>query len=256
MMNPSSVGLNMAQPQFSASQTSAPSGIQTIDAPVKADAAGQEAMPSPNLAAEEFLELGLDTLSSIPKPGLPKPAAKPAAKPDAASSSKPSASQPVRRSDAPAYVAPKTRSPEQPALTELPAAPAVEPSLATVVVPAQPRTIEPAEPAYSAPPARVISPEPISIAPPSAVEPAEPPRAAAPAAEPNAASQGRYYVVTEYTGDPSLRAARGAVPDAYVRNIPSEGAKVQLGAFSDAARAAELQQDLRRQGIEAEVYRP
>jgi hypothetical protein len=142
--------------------------------------------------------------------------------------------------------------------------------MTTVVVPAQPRTVEPPEPAYRVRPEPAISPEPIGIAPPrppSASLPSSnlpssnlpspvPTVPAVPTEPPRAQASGRYYVVTEYTSDFSLRAARGAVPDAYVRNIPSEGAKVQLGAFSDEAGAAEFQQDLRQQGIEAEVYRP
>jgi cell division septation protein DedD len=64
-----------------------------------------------------------------------------------------------------------------------------------------------------------------------------------------------YYVVTPYSGDPSLETAREAVPEAYVRNFDT-GASVQLGAFSDPAKAEELVQQLESQGIPAEIYQP
>jgi cell division protein FtsN len=68
-------------------------------------------------------------------------------------------------------------------------------------------------------------------------------------------SGDRYYVVTDYTGDPSLNQARQAVSDAYVRNF-NDGAKVQMGSFTDAASAEQLAQDLQQQGVPAKVYHP
>jgi cell division septation protein DedD len=61
--------------------------------------------------------------------------------------------------------------------------------------------------------------------------------------------------VTDYTGDPSLDAARAVVDDAYVRNF-DVGARIQLGAFNTEAGAAALIEDLQSQGIEAQVYEP
>jgi cell division septation protein DedD len=64
-----------------------------------------------------------------------------------------------------------------------------------------------------------------------------------------------YYVVTDYDGDNSLEAARQSVDDAYVRNFP-DGARVQLGAFSEESRAEEMRNHLEQQGISAEIYQP
>jgi cell division septation protein DedD len=87
---------------------------------------------------------------------------------------------------------------------------------------------------------------------PVAPEP-EPEVAQAPAASDN--SSRHYYVVTDYTGDPSLNQARQAVGDAYVQNFP-DGAKVRLGVFSDESRAEEMIQSLQQQGIPARIYQP
>lgn len=62
-------------------------------------------------------------------------------------------------------------------------------------------------------------------------------------------------VITRYDGDSALTKSRTVVPDAYLRNF-SDGAKIQLGAYGDAAAAAAKAQELRNQGIPAEVYKP
>lgn len=69
------------------------------------------------------------------------------------------------------------------------------------------------------------------------------------------APSSAHYVVADYTGDASLEAARTAVADAYVRNFEA-GARIQLGAFGSEAAATRLLEDLRTQGIEAEVFTP
>ena len=257
VMNPSSIGLKTARQTPMPAPESQPVNRLTDTT----RSTSSDAMPSPNLSAEEFLDLGLDTLSSIPKPAAtpPKSTVKGVTSPSKQTvQTAPKSSKSSNSYSAPVHAESKTRSTALPiAAPELPPAPVVEPSLATVVVPAEQPAVELPKPTYHAAPKPVISPEPISVAPPASVPPisnsrAEAPRAAAPSPQP----QSRYYVVTDYSGDPSLRSARGAVPDAYVRNISAEGAKVQLGAFDDEAKAEELRQELRQQGIEAEVYRP
>ncbi|MDA0672552.1 MAG: SPOR domain-containing protein, partial [Cyanobacteria bacterium] len=79
--------------------------------------------------------------------------------------------------------------------------------------------------------------------------------APAPATTPAPVAASTYYVVTNYTGDPSLNQARQVVGDAYVRNFPI-GARIQLGAFSSEADAAAHADNLAAQGISAEVYNP
>lgn len=295
MMNPTVVGLS--------GQDSAQPVTETIGEEITSStgrsAGGAGTVPSPDLAANEFIELGLDTLSTIPGAKLPRGTASTQAKSSqtktANQTGKPAVSQSTTSSNS--------------ALPELPPAPVPQPNMATVVIPAQPPVtesyvpapvytpqrpaqspvqspaqgpaqspaqspVQPSSPAQSYVPAPVpVSPEPIRIAPPRIDRPAPtaasstieltpeyaPDLAPEPAASSPAAtseSTGRYYVVTDYSGDPSLEAARDVVPDAYVRNIPSEGAKVQMGAFSDQTKAQELQQQLQQQGIEAEVYQP
>jgi hypothetical protein len=63
-----------------------------------------------------------------------------------------------------------------------------------------------------------------------------------------------YKVVTHYDSDRTLDSVRKVVPDAYVRNF-SGGAHIQLGATGSAAEAEARVQQLRQQGIAAEVVK-
>ncbi|MCU0542843.1 MAG: SPOR domain-containing protein [Oscillatoriaceae cyanobacterium Prado104] len=102
------------------------------------------------------------------------------------------------------------------------------------------------------------TPSPLPLA---SASPAAPPPATAPATSPAAlgtptrASDGFYYVVTDYTDEKSLAAARNAVPDAYVRNF-SKGVKIQMGAVNDAASAERLVKELQAKGVRAQYDRP
>jgi hypothetical protein len=221
-------------------------------------ASGEEAsMPvSPNLAVEEFPELNLDTLSTLPL--------------------QPSGQAPVGTSSLPSYsvsVQPPTTLPSQaPALLSLSSvaaqgltgaiAPAATPETATQ---APETAANPAAPAESAPEPETVAsasttPQPDSYTAPSAPEPAYREPAPAPAAPDTVsaapADGDYYYVITDYSGDRSLEEARESVGDAYVRNLPDAGAQIQLGAFSNEARAEELLQELQQQGINAEIYHP
>ena len=69
------------------------------------------------------------------------------------------------------------------------------------------------------------------------------------------ASNNYYYVVTNYGSDRNLEKARGVVADAYV-DTSSQGALIHLGALKSEAEAQKLTQDLQRQGIQARIYRP
>lgn len=64
------------------------------------------------------------------------------------------------------------------------------------------------------------------------------------------------YVVAPYDGEDSLRAAREAVADAYRREFPGQGQRIQLGALPDRARAEQLARSLRQAGINAELLLP
>lgn len=254
IMNPSSLGWQ--PPNQSGSPAS--KDLPTANS-------GSAHTPSPDLASEEFPDLNLDTLSTLPKQATP---INPASGAKSAKAAKPGdiSSQTATKPNA-ASTAPVASSASTPGVA-LPA-PAPQPSLSTVYVPANPPVVSAPKPAIQPPapaPVPEISPEPISSTPPSVAPdlktPDTPAVATAPLNESNLSESNgsfnppRYYVVTEYSGDTSLQQARDAVPDAYVRNLPSEGAKVQLGAFSDQAKAQELQQQLQDQGIQAEVYQP
>lgn len=254
IMNPSSLGFGNGNEAGSPLANPSPAGSASTLA------------PSPDLASEEFPDLNLDTLSTLPKPaaqGSPASGSKSPKAVKPGNTSGQTTTQPTVSSAGSADLPASTNA-------ALPV-PESQPKLSTVYVPANPPVVSAPKPASPplppAPAPATISPEPISAAPPL-VEPAldtpDPPAVAtAPLSESNlsgsneaSVNQPRYYVVTEYSGDTSLQQARSAVPDAYVRNLPSEGAKVQLGAFSDQAKAQELQQQLQDRGIEAEVYQP
>lgn len=268
IMNPASLGL------WPADSTPDTSGNDSSASP--AATANDKAAPSPDLASDEFVDLDLDTLSTIPKQSSRAGAqtANSTEKSKSNSAKSNSAKPTTTRSSAGTTSATQAAT-SSTAPVELPVAPDPQPSLSTVVVPAAPPVMSIPEPAEPAPAPAPVSLEPISTAPPpiepapiepapiepvasSSPTPVEPAPEPAPsvATAPAAPSNPYYYVVTEYSGDASLQQARGAVPDAYVRNLPAEGAKVQLGAFSDETKAQELLQQLQQQGIEAEVYTP
>ncbi|NJK74668.1 MAG: SPOR domain-containing protein, partial [Microcoleus sp. SU_5_6] len=101
------------------------------------------------------------------------------------------------------------------------------------------------------------TPSPLAQAPasPAAIAPAAPATPAAALGTPTRASDGLYYVVTDYTDEKSLAAARTAVPDAYIRNF-SRGVKIQMGAVNDAASAERLVKELQAKGVRAQFDRP
>ncbi|NJR65897.1 MAG: SPOR domain-containing protein [Leptolyngbyaceae cyanobacterium CRU_2_3] len=119
----------------------------------------------------------------------------------------------------------------------------------------------PVEPVPAYQPAPPVEPVPAYQPPQSAPVP-ETSRAVAPTPDaaavlPRTPAPGNlYHVGVDYSGDSSLQQARSAVPDAYVRNLPSGSAKVQMGAFSNEAAAQERVQELQQQGIAAQIYQP
>ena len=245
------------------------------------------APPSPDLSAEEFRDVNLNTLSTLP------------------SGSSAAAQRSARSSDRPvAQSAPAPTQTGAPAPTQSGgsgnAAPAIVPQsdLPSVPVQSQPVQPQPAQsappytppaytqppyspPAYSPPvytqpsynpsasPASSPSPtgsplpvqaspsasRPIDVPPPDSSDIAALP-SSSPATTQPAASQDYYYVGTNYSGDSSLQQARQTVPDAYVRNLPSGGAIVQAGAFSSESAAEERVQELQQQGFPAQIYHP
>lgn len=224
---------------------------------------------SPNLAAEEFVDLNVNNLSTIPNTASsqgrsPVSAASPGTQPSAGSPSSLSIdSAPTGSTPAPTNTSP-------PIVESSSAASIPEPVAVADPEPVNPEPVSPepetppldpptfpsvdasvSETAETSPEALPeTSPEPLPETSPETT----PPEIATAPATPSSVS-GTYYVVTPYSGDPSLEQARQVVPEAYVRNFET-GASVQLGVFSDAENAQELIQELQGQGIPAEIYQP
>lgn len=204
---------------------------------------------SPNLAAEEFVDLNVDNLSTIPGTSSSKAGSGSAALGSQGRSPLPTTPQASPLPDSNPQQSPSGSSrnvenapePEAVAPTEVEAAPPAPEPEATVSEP------------ESTPEAAAPSTLPAIDPPTPAPETASPDVTTAAAA--TGAPDGTYYVVTPYNGDPSLEQARQAVPQAYVRNFET-GASVQLGVFSSAENAQELVQELEAKGIAAEVYQP
>jgi len=242
IMNPSLLGTFFA-PQEAVSPSASPL-TQVPTTPIDV------APPSPNLAAEEFKDLNLDTLSTLPgspkrpaAPAKPYTANPPSSRRSANSQSASSQSASSQSASSPSTIASDSPSRSQP---QTYAAPAPQPELPAIAVQSSPPVVEaPVRQAPAAAPARAT----INTPPPEAPSPERT------AARPVSPSENFYYVGTDYSGDSSLQQARQSVPDAYVRNLPG-GAKVQLGAFSSEAAAQERVEELQRQGISAQVYKP
>jgi hypothetical protein len=64
-----------------------------------------------------------------------------------------------------------------------------------------------------------------------------------------------YYVLMEYKNDESLFKAREVVPDAYVREFPI-GVRIQVAAFEDEASAKVMVEQMKEQGLAAQMYTP
>jgi len=197
---------------------------------------------SPDLSQQEFADLGLNNLSTLPSGAT-------SLADELATAPTPDDSQALTESDRAAAIRREAaNAPQQ--VNQIPTTTTPAPQ------PAAPVDRAPAAAPAPAPPAPAPTAQPAPPAP-AQTQPA-PPRSATPSVASNAASaspQSAYYVVTDYTGDPSLDDARTVVQDAYVRNFDM-GARIQLGAFNTSEGAAALTEELRSQGIEAEVYAP
>lgn len=68
-------------------------------------------------------------------------------------------------------------------------------------------------------------------------------------------SSSYYYVLLNESGESALERARTIVPDAYVENFP-KGTRIQMGAFPSESEAKTMVETLQRQGISASIYHP
>jgi len=259
----------------------------TLSADAGTEAGAGKSSISPDLSAQEFPEVNLDTLSTLPS-GRTASLEDPSAEADSAAEAPVLSSSPLP-TEAPAAPA---AGPSAATLAAQPAAPAQSANrrASSELAPVRPAPVRsasrasspaPSQPSISnarresrpsaapaaapAPRSSVSSPasrtaEPAPRPSPSA-EPTAPqavataPRQPAIAPTPAAAVSNRYYVVVDFSGDRSLEQAREVVSDAWVRNFDN-GAKIQLGVFSDAASARDLAASLQQQGLPAQVYQP
>ena len=214
----------------------------------------------PNLAADEFKDLNLNTLSHLEASPTPTPPASPVPTlPDLPNEAATSAPPPVipnsalprRSSDLSSLLGSTVQQGTVPA----PVAPPVAPLQAPVA----------SAPAASAPPARTPSSAPAKPKRlPASATPSTPaatktqqasPSPAQVAESPTPARDKFYYVLVNYKSDRTLEQARTVVPDAYVRNFP-EGNRIQMGAFKRESEAKTLIEQLKQQGVSASIYRP
>jgi hypothetical protein len=192
---------------------------------------------SPNLAAEEFVDLNANNLSTVPSTA-DQPSALSAEPP--VEVAPPAIDSQIDSQGAAIDPAPPPVMEEELAAPEPATAPEPE------IIP-ESTAASASEPAVSAP---TPAPTDTAAAPSPSGSSTEPSVATA-----TAQPTGTYYVVTPYSGDASLEQARATVPEAYVRNFGS-GASVQLGVFSRQENAQELLQELEAAGIPAEIYQP
>lgn len=216
---------------------------------------------SPDLSNSEFPTLDLDTLSTLPQTGTftsPSPGSLPSTlptSPSPSSSSSPtvSANSPATAPSRPTTSTNRSTTNQSTTRSPLPVEPIPSSPLRPTSRPAQTTPTRPSTPSQST--SRPAS-SPSQTATRPSTAPQSPPAPSTPVATSVPVQDDLYYVVTPYSGDRSLQEARETVGDAYVRNFPAEGARVQLGAFSDESRAQELAEELNQQGISAEVYQP
>lgn len=225
--------------------------------------------------------LGISGKATLGTPSQPK-SVKPAvpAAPQV-NSSAPEPSSPAVEVPSPRRLAPATGYNPAPAPVYRAPAPPVQPYnpppapvyRAPAAKPAQPRSSAPkpaaspkpakssrssnsASPAPTIPPLKLNPvPTPTSSIPSTPTNSFSPSPAPAASSSPAASVPNGYKVVTPYSSDRALEKARERVPDAYLQNY-SDGAKVQLGAYDNESTAQKRADELRQQGIPAEVYKP
>jgi hypothetical protein len=106
------------------------------------------------------------------------------------------------------------------------------------------------------PPAATKLPDPVPVRVPSRVEPAKSPAPVESTSPPPAqGDRGVVRVVSPFTNDRDIEKARQYSPESMLLNT-SQGAVVQHGAYKDEAAAKTRAEELKKQGIPAEVYKP
>lgn len=259
-------------------QTDDDAANPNLDEPVTPNASEFDPSGQPNLSSEEFVELDLGTLSTLPSnapntapapslapaPGLaangstpPAPLAAPVTPSTTANGSAETTSPSTSPSAAPSTssAASSSAASRSPA----PAAPSSQSSSSTSSSSSASRSAAPAPPrpaASTSTQAAASSGSSGSGAganrPPASNSTGSSGSETAASAAGSASSGDYYHVVIPYTGDQSLNEARQVASDAYIHNS-SSGATIRLGAFTDQASAQEMVQNLEAQGLDANI---
>ncbi|MDX2097513.1 MAG: SPOR domain-containing protein [Leptolyngbyaceae cyanobacterium bins.59] len=271
LLSSATVGFVLVSQQFNASRRSPQSGpdttARTSNSPAVSgpSASRGQALPpkNPDLSTKEFPELNLNTLGTIPKGSgspqasprgtaqvvPPKPGTTPpgtVANAGSSSSGTPTGAQLMN----PSATAPTLTLPPKPTRSAENSAPAPNPAPLPRVRVQSAAPLPQSAPVAPAPPPVQSEPRPARM-----TSPAPEPAKNNTSATPTAPQQEYYYVISNYESDRTLQEAQKSVPGAYVRNF-SDGARIQMGAFSDAEKARKMAEQLQQQGISAEVYNP
>ncbi|HBL10923.1 MAG TPA: hypothetical protein DD379_05865 [Cyanobacteria bacterium UBA11162] len=197
----------------------------------------------PNLASDEFSEVGLNTLAHLET--SPNPTS--------------TTTSPV--SPVPTLPNSEVTQSVPPPVTPLPAVPGRVPDLpAAILSPPQQQggQAPTGSPVPSPSKSATTKPNTEAAKQQSSSTPNTPSPSQSPKASPSptqATTPGAYYlVVADYTGEPSLEQVKTIVPDAYVEQFP-DGVRIQIGAFKLESEAKQLVEQLQQQGISAGIRR-
>ncbi|MBD2012596.1 SPOR domain-containing protein [Microcoleus sp. FACHB-53] len=226
---------------------------QKTTQPIPAKTTPSENSPTikgPNLAAEEFPEVGLDTLSHL-EPSPTQTQSVVPSQPQGTDSGAtqqappviPNSALPGSSSDISSALLPSPGQPETIPSTVAPIAPL--PPLPTVAPRANPSNLSSVN---SRP---LLAPTTPVTKPNSKASSAATQQAASPAS----AKGNFYYVLMNYSSNRDLAQAKTIVPDAYVQSVP-EGKRIYMGAFKLESQAKTLVETLKKQGINASIYHP
>lgn len=242
--------------------------------------AGQDVpvVNGPNLAADEFVDLNLNTLSHLKASPKASPLAPPvevpalptlpngAAIPPVAPTVVPNTALPKRAADLSSVLLtpppqagnlPYTPIPRvAPLPTPVSAAPKsnTAKSNKTQAAASKSNTAKSTQAADKSNTAK-SQPSNTSTKAPVAKQPAASPSPAQVAASPVGISGGYYYVLLNEQGETTLEQARSIVADAFVENFPN-GERIQMGAFPTELEAQAMVEELQRQGLAASIYHP
>ncbi|AFZ14667.1 hypothetical protein Cri9333_3858 [Crinalium epipsammum PCC 9333] len=187
----------------------------------------------PNLAAQEFVDLNINNLSTLKMSDS-------ASKSEGEAKSN-SAIKPKATSLKPATA--ENASPQNLADALLP--PEIQPIVGMPTLVGPPPA---AQQTLTSKTVAKLSPEAKKIQPPAAT-------ANKVAANPAQLPKGYYYVLANYQSDRQLANIRKIVGDAYVLKFP-QGSRIKMAAFDKESQAKTFIQVLQKKGISASVYRP